>query len=196
LAKKNKEEAKRKTIVIDSYVRNAGFLIGLFFAWLITNQIHPEPLMTPQEIGGFSLTLLTWWIMGFYVCKIIYLIYYDHAQKKEWEEKMRRHDTLTKVSLSPVTQELLVGDTLQFEILGKYLDYSERPYFSPVKWVSSEPAIALFKDESPVGEITALQEGETIATATVQGVHISAVITVLLPPKEEEELSPNTKLSL
>lgn len=91
------------------------------------------------------------------------------------------------IAVSPSTQALVVGQTVQFTALGTYGHGSNHPatqsdVTGKVTWTSSAPAIATI---SASGQATAVSDGTTTITASMNGftgvVSSTATLTVINP---------------
>ncbi|MFZ0828415.1 MAG: Ig-like domain-containing protein, partial [Verrucomicrobiia bacterium] len=87
--------------------------------------------------------------------------------------------SLTLITVTPATANLVVGGTQQFVATGTYSDSSTQNVSSQATWVSSNAVVAAISSN---GVATAASGGATTISATLAGVTGSALLTVQAPP--------------
>jgi hypothetical protein len=86
---------------------------------------------------------------------------------------------LQSVAIVPGSVSVAVGETRPLGLSGLYEDGSTREIGARATWASSQPGVARVAGGTGApGAVTGVAAGTTTITATVQGQHASAMVTV------------------
>jgi hypothetical protein len=92
-----------------------------------------------------------------------------------------------QLTLTPAAPIVVVGKTLQFNLIMTLTDGTQAPVTASTAWVSSNPAIATV---SSSGMLTSAAAGASTVTATAGGLSASTTVTVLPGPPTINSFSP------
>lgn len=99
---------------------------------------------------------------------------------------------LTEIELTPEAVTMPVGTTTRFEALGKYADGTERDLTELVNWSSDAPLIVSARNErGREGEVVAVNPGDAMVIAELDGVLASAPVTVTDSALVEIQIEPD-----